>query len=77
LTLFKEIIAVYSENYTKPINALRGKNAQLLNIKAGGTYTNHWALKDLITDMFLLEKKRYLLHFYNYAVGVLESNSSY
>jgi uracil DNA glycosylase len=27
LTLFKEIIAVYSENHTKHINALCGQNA--------------------------------------------------
>jgi hypothetical protein len=35
LTLFKEIIAVYSENYTKPIN----KNAELLILKSAGTYS--------------------------------------
>jgi hypothetical protein len=33
--LFKEIIAVYSENRTEPINALCGQNADLVNIKAG------------------------------------------
>jgi hypothetical protein len=31
--LFKEIIAIYSENLTKPINALRGHNAELVNVK--------------------------------------------
>jgi hypothetical protein len=40
LTLFEEIIAVYSENHTKQI-----KNAELLIVKAGGTYSYHWALK--------------------------------
>jgi hypothetical protein len=35
--LFRKIIAVYSENQTKPINALCGQNAELLNVKAGGT----------------------------------------
>jgi hypothetical protein len=45
LTLFKEIIAVYSENHIKPMNALSGKNVELLNIKEGGTYSYHWALK--------------------------------
>jgi hypothetical protein len=43
LTLFKEIIAVYSENYTKPINRLQ--NAELLIVKASGKYSYHWALK--------------------------------
>jgi hypothetical protein len=37
--LFKKIIAVYSENHTKPINTLCGQSAELLNVKAGGTYT--------------------------------------
>jgi hypothetical protein len=34
---FKEIIAVYNENHTKPIN----KNAALMIIKAGGTCIYH------------------------------------
>jgi uracil DNA glycosylase len=39
LTLFEEVIAVYSENHTKPINILCGQNAKLLIIKASGTVT--------------------------------------
>jgi hypothetical protein len=42
LTLFKEIIAVYSENYTKPII----QAAALLTVKAGGTYNYLQALND-------------------------------
>jgi hypothetical protein len=45
LTLFKEIIAVYTENHKKPIITLCGQNAELLIIKAGGRYSYHWALK--------------------------------
>jgi hypothetical protein len=37
--LFKEIMSVYSEDHTKPINTLRGRNAELLNVVVGGTYT--------------------------------------
>jgi hypothetical protein len=37
--LFKEIIAVYTENNTMPI-----QNARLLTGKAGGTYSHHSAL---------------------------------
>jgi hypothetical protein len=37
--LFKEIIAVYSENHKKPVNTLCGKNVGFLIIKAGGTYS--------------------------------------
>jgi hypothetical protein len=33
--LFKETIAVYSENHTKHINTLCGQNPELLNIKVG------------------------------------------
>jgi hypothetical protein len=45
LMLFKEIIAVCSENHKKPLNTLYGQNAELLNVKVGGTYSYHWALK--------------------------------
>jgi hypothetical protein len=45
LTLFKEIIAVYGENHTKRINTLCGQNVELLNLKTGGTYSYHCALK--------------------------------
>jgi hypothetical protein len=38
LMLFKEIIAVYSEKYTNSII----QNADLLIVKADGTYTYHW-----------------------------------
>jgi hypothetical protein len=37
--LFTEIIAVYSNNHTEPIDTLCGQNAELLNVKAGGTYS--------------------------------------
>jgi hypothetical protein len=43
--LFREIIAVYSENHMKPINTLCGKNAELLTVKAGGAYSYRWALQ--------------------------------
>jgi hypothetical protein len=42
---FKEIIDVYSENHTKPINTLCEQNAELWSVKTGGTYSYHWALK--------------------------------
>jgi hypothetical protein len=40
LTLFKEIIAVYSEKDIKPINTLCGQNAELF-VKVGVTYGYH------------------------------------
>jgi hypothetical protein len=45
LMLFKEIITVYSENHTKPINKHFGQNAELLILKAGGAHSYHWILK--------------------------------
>jgi hypothetical protein len=39
--LFKGIITVYSENHMKPMNTLCGQKAELLNVKAGGTYNYH------------------------------------
>jgi hypothetical protein len=43
--LFKEIIAVGSENRTKHTNTLYGQNVELINFKAGGIYSYHRALK--------------------------------
>jgi hypothetical protein len=31
----------------KHTSRLRGKNAELYYVKAGGTYSNHWTLKQL------------------------------
>jgi hypothetical protein len=33
------MIAVYSENFMEAINKFCGQNAELLNVKAGGTYS--------------------------------------
>jgi hypothetical protein len=41
--LYREIIAVCSEIHTKHINTLCGQDVELLNVKPGGTYSNHWA----------------------------------
>jgi hypothetical protein len=42
-----EIIAIYSENYTKHIHTKCGQNVKFLNVKAGGKYRcrYHWILK--------------------------------
>jgi hypothetical protein len=45
LTLFKELICVYTENLTKHTNIFCGQNAELLLVKAGGAYNYHWVLK--------------------------------
>jgi len=43
--LYREINDGCSEIHTKDINTLCGQNVELLNVKLGGTYSNHWAVK--------------------------------
>jgi hypothetical protein len=43
--LYSEIIAVCSEIHTKHINTHCEQNVEFVNVKHGGTYSNHWALK--------------------------------
>ena len=47
--LYREIMAVCSQIHTKHINTLCGQNVELLNVKPDGTYSDHWALKGLIS----------------------------
>jgi hypothetical protein len=48
--LFREIIAIYTDMYTKHINTLCVQNAEFPNVKAGGNYSNHCVLKrEIIT----------------------------
>jgi hypothetical protein len=43
--LYREIIAVCSGIQTKHINTLCRQNVELLNMKPGGMYSDHWAVK--------------------------------
>jgi hypothetical protein len=43
--VFKEIVAVYSKNHTKPVNTFSGREAELPIVKAGGTFNYNWAYK--------------------------------
>jgi len=42
--LCREIIAVCSQIHTKHINTLCGQNVEFLNVKPGGTYSDHCAV---------------------------------
>jgi len=42
--LYREIMAVCSEIHTEHTNTVCGQNAELLNVKPGGTYNDHWAV---------------------------------
>jgi hypothetical protein len=52
LMLFEEIIAVYPENHKKLTNTLCGRNAELLIVKASGTYSSH-QVKQCFVFVFL------------------------
>jgi hypothetical protein len=54
--LFRKIIAVHSKNHNKLINVFCEKNVELLIIKAGGTYSYHWAFKDYGTDVVIVRE---------------------
>ena len=41
--LYREI-AVCSQIYTEHINTLCGQNVEFVNVKAGDTYSNQWAI---------------------------------
>jgi len=43
--LYREIIAVCSEIHAKHTKAMCGQNTEFLNVKAGGTHSDHWALE--------------------------------
>jgi hypothetical protein len=43
--LCKETTTVYYENHAKHTNALYVQNAEFYCVKAGDTYSKHWALK--------------------------------
>jgi len=45
LILYREITAVCPQIHKKHINTLCGKNVEFVNVKAGGTYSDHWVLE--------------------------------
>ena len=47
--LYREIIAVCSQIHTKHLNTLCGQNEELLNVKPGGTYSDHRAVHIVTT----------------------------
>jgi hypothetical protein len=41
--LYREMIAVCSEIHTEHLNTVCRQNVELLNVKPGGKYSDHWA----------------------------------
>jgi len=50
--LYREIIAVCSQIHTKHINTLCGQNVEFVNVKPGGTYSDHLPLESLYHRTF-------------------------
>jgi hypothetical protein len=44
LMLFGETVAVYCENHAEHTDIVRGQNAEIWYVKAGGTFCDHWTL---------------------------------
>jgi len=38
----------------KHINTMSGQSVELLNVKSGGTYSDHWAVKRLLMEKKLI-----------------------
>jgi hypothetical protein len=56
--MYTEIITVCSEIHTKHINSLCVQNVELLIVKPGGPYSNHWALRGWAEVKLLLNSKK-------------------
>ena len=51
--LYEEIIAVCSEIHTKHINTLCGMKVEFVNVKPGGTYSDHWLWRGLYKESYV------------------------
>jgi len=69
LIMYRETIAVCPEIHTKHINTLRGQNVESLNVKPGGTYSDHWAIKFYIS---VIKSSQLIL--YREIIAVMFSN---
>ena len=51
---YREIIAVCSQIHTKHINTVSGQNLRVLNVKYGGTYSDHTLYRVNVTGVLHL-----------------------
>ena len=71
--LYREIIAVCSQIHTKHINTLCGQNVGFVNVKPGGTYSDHWDLEGYIS---VIKTSQLMLYREIIAVFFLRSTQS-
>jgi hypothetical protein len=43
--IYGEVIVAYPEVHKNHRNTVRGPNVEVLSVKPGGTFNNHWVLK--------------------------------
>ena len=63
--LYREIIAVCSQIYTKHINTPCGQKVELLNVKLVVRNSNHWHVEVYALKGILISTTRYGLYFKN------------
>jgi hypothetical protein len=54
LILCREIIAVCSQIHTRHINTMCGQKVEYVDVKNGGTYSEHWASRILVIFTIIL-----------------------
>jgi hypothetical protein len=59
LMLFRETVAIYCEIHMKHGNTVCGHNTEVWYVNAGGTYSDHWTLKDWSSFPLTLYRLRY------------------
>ena len=64
--LYRKIIAVCSQIHTKYTNTLCRRDVEVVNVKPGGKYSNHYAPTDKISKVIVpklvKEMRRYEVH---------------
>jgi hypothetical protein len=73
--LYTIIMAVCSQIHTKHINTLCGQNVELLNVKPGGTYSDHWAVEGCTSLLFWPSWNAELHNRKSFAASILKCSS--
>ena len=53
LLIYREVIVAYPEIHNNHSNTVRGPNVEVLSVKPGVTFSNHWALKSYTRDIIM------------------------
>ena len=61
LLIYRDVIVACPEIHNSHRNTVRGPNVEVLSVKPGGTFSNHWVLKSYTRDI--------IMHFSCWLVG--------